>query len=51
MVVLGTLGRLVRIASEQPMSWYVDWGEKEGDGVSYVEKVSFTGLLFFLSRE
>lgn len=47
---LDMLGRLARTPSEQPMSWQVDWGEEREEGVSFVEKVSFTGPLVFLRR-
>ena len=51
MAALGMLGWLARTSSEFALSWQVDWGEEKEEGVSFVEKVSFTGPLAFLSRE
>lgn len=43
------LGRLT--PSEQSLSRMLGWGEEREEEVSFVEKVSFTGPLAFLSRE
>lgn len=51
MAALGMLGRLARTSSELALSWQVDWGEMKEEEVSFVEKVSFSGPLAFLSRE
>lgn len=45
------LGRLARTSGEQSPSWQVDWREDKEEGVSFVEKATFTGPLAFLSRE
>jgi len=49
--VLGMLGKLMGTSSEQSLSSQVDCEEEKEEGVSFVEKVSFSGPLVCLSRE